>query len=289
MTTVRNDRRVGLLSVARRMLALAGMLALVPMVLLFGCQSSLIYFPRSYPDGRSAGWAAEAPGRVVDFQTSQGRQRAFLQGRLDRPERLWIVCGGNATVALEWSGWLADHGMPEDAWLLVDFPGYGDCEGSPNPQRIAESLRTVVPVACRSVGWDGVDSERLRVFGHSLGAAACLIAAVELDVRRGVLLSPFTSTMEMTRELVGLPLGFLVTHRFDNVARLGELAARGPGRMIVLHGTDDEVIPVAMSRRLAAAHPELVELREIPGGRHNTLQDNHAAEVRQAILDAAVR
>jgi pimeloyl-ACP methyl ester carboxylesterase len=282
-----NFRRVALWPMVKRLVMVSGTLAMVPLLFLFGCQSSLIYFPRSYPVGLSGRWASETPGRVVDFKTSQGDQRAFLQGRMEQPQRLWIVCGGNATVALEWSDWLARNARKEDAFLLVDFPGYGDCEGSPNPQRIAETLRTVVPLACEAVGWSGVERERLRVFGHSLGAAACLIAAAELDVRRGVLLSPFTSTMDMTREIVGLPLGFLVTHRFDNPARLAEIAEKGGGKLIILHGTEDEVIPVSMSRQLAAAQPELVTLREIPGGRHNSLQLQNTAEIVAAMAEVA--
>jgi pimeloyl-ACP methyl ester carboxylesterase len=93
--------------------------------------------------------------------------------------------------------------------------------------------------------------------------------------------------MEMSRELTGLPLGFLVLHRFDNAARLAELAKRGPGKVIILHGTDDEVIPVAMSRSLAAGQQEIVRLREIPGGRHNTIQEDHPQELAKALREVA--
>ncbi|NUR09139.1 MAG: alpha/beta fold hydrolase [Nocardioidaceae bacterium] len=37
---------------------------------------------------------------------------------------------------------------------------------------------------------------------------------------------------------------------------------------LVFHGTDDGTVPVALSRRLAAAHPDLVTLREVPGAGH---------------------
>jgi pimeloyl-ACP methyl ester carboxylesterase len=113
------------------------------------------------------------------------------------------------------------------------------------------------------------------------------MGAAEFGVRGGVLLAPFTSTMDMTSEVVGLPLGFLVTHRFDNRARLTELAEKGPGRLVILHGSDDEVIPVAMGRELAAAHPEWITFRELDGGRHNTLQEDHTAEIVQAMREVS--
>lgn len=272
-----------------RVLCLVGFIAVMPLCLLVSCQSSLIYFPRPYGPNTVAEWKHSTAGKTISFKTSQGNQRAFLQGNLKTPRHLWIVCGGNGTVALDWSEWLTKNAPNEDAWLLVDFPGYGDCEGSPSPKRIQETLATAVPLAWREAGWQGnTDPKRLRIFGHSLGAAACLIAASEFKIQRGVLLSPFTSTMDMSRVMTGLPLGFLVTHRFDNEARLAELSARGPGKIIILHGDADEVIPVEMSRALASKRTDSVRLIEIANGRHNTIQEVNAADLAHALRETGM-
>ncbi|MEO5716032.1 MAG: alpha/beta hydrolase [Luteolibacter sp.] len=258
----------------------------IPLLLLAGCQSKLIYFPRPYAAGTTAEWQKRTSGKLLDFQTTQGRQRAFFQGNLKSPRNLWIVCGGNGTIALDWSEWLETNAPREDAWLLVDFPGYGDCQGAPTPGRIRDSMDKVVPLACRELGWpEHPDPKRLRFLGHSLGGAACLIGASEFKIQRGVLIAPFTSTMDMTRQVIGLPLGFLVWHRFDNSARLEELAARGPGQVIILHGTTDEVIPVTMSRTLAAQQKSIVRLEEIPGGHHNDIQEKNPDAVAAALRE----
>jgi pimeloyl-ACP methyl ester carboxylesterase len=274
-----------------RLIAALAMLTLLPLILLASCQSKLIYFPRPYKTDEARDWRDLSGGRIVEYETSQGKQRAFLQGELVKPRRLWVVCGGNGTVALDWSHWFRDRASAGDAWLLVDYPGYGDCEGKPSPGHIRENLRTVVPLAAKEVGLpigaDGKpDATRLRFFGHSLGAAASLVAASEFGIQRGVLLTPFTSTMDMSKAMTGLPLGFLVWHRFDNSARLAELAKRGPGRVVILHGTDDEAIPVEMGRTLAKEREDVVKFVEIPGGRHNTLQDTNTREVVEAIREA---
>jgi pimeloyl-ACP methyl ester carboxylesterase len=262
----------------------------LPLGLILGCQSRWIYFPRPYAAGVVGDWKSQTHGQVIEFTTSQGRQQAYLQGNLQSPGNLWIVCGGNGTVALEWADWLQTHAPGGDAWLLVDYPGYGACEGSPNPARIRESLREVVPLAWRKLGWEGdPDSTRLRFFGHSLGAAVCLIAASEFGIQNGVLVAPFTSTMDMSRELLGIPLGPLVRHRFDNTALLAELASRGPGTVWILHGTKDEVIPVAMSRQLAADQPGVVRLIELPEGRHNTVHDTYQEVVAEALRSVAMQ
>jgi pimeloyl-ACP methyl ester carboxylesterase len=273
-------------SIFVRLIRLLLFIVCVPLLFLAGCQSKLIYFPRPYATGATAEWQKRTNGKVLDFQTSQGSQRAFLQGNLRSPRNLWIVCGGNGTVALDWSEWLETNAPREDAWLLVDFPGYGDCQGAPTPGRIRDSMDKVVPQAWRDVGWPKrPDPKRLRFFGHSLGGAACLIGASEFKIQRGVLIAPFTSTMDMTRQVIGVPLGFLVWHRFDNSARLGELAERGPGKVIILHGTADEVIPVTMSRTLAAQQKGIVHLREISGGHHNDIQEKNADAVAAALRE----
>jgi hypothetical protein len=131
----------------------------IPLGMMVACQSQLIYFPRPYGTGTTAKWQERTAGKPIDFTTSQGRQRAFLQGNLKSPRNLWIVCGGNGTIALDWSDWLADNAPREDAWLLVDFPGYGDCEGAPSPGRIRESLKAGVPLALHEIGWQVVRIE----------------------------------------------------------------------------------------------------------------------------------
>ncbi|MGD9420443.1 MAG: alpha/beta hydrolase [Verrucomicrobiota bacterium JB025] len=268
------------------LLRLTGILVIIclaPLVLLVGCQSRMIYIPRPYPTETVTNWQKSVGGKPISFTTSQGRQNAFLQGKLDSPRNLWIVCAGNASVALDWSDWLAGNGPAQDAFLLVDFPGYGNCEGTPTPAHIAESFRAAVPIAAAELGMPAPpDPSRLRFFGHSLGAAAVMICSSEFSIQRGVLLSPFTSTMDMAKEVTGLPIGFLVTHRYDNLARLAEIADRGPGKIIILHGDQDRIIPIKMSRRLAASHPEITRLITIEGSSHNTIPQQLATALESA-------
>jgi uncharacterized protein len=271
-------------SIGRLALRIFSALALVilsPLLLIAGCQSRMIYHPRQYPPGYAETWTASG-GRIIDYSTTQGRQRAFLQGNLDRPRNLWLAAFGNASVALENSQWIAAHAPPEDAWVLFDFPGYGDSDGAASPDAVLESWRALLPAVRDELAFPE-DPSRLRVFGHSLGAAASLIAASEFEIQRGVLLSPFTSTMDMAQVLLGLPVGFLVTHRYDNLARLQEIADRGPGQLIVIHGVADSIIPISMSRRIAAEHPRHIELLDVANADHNDLQAHHATVVAKAL------
>lgn len=251
---------------------------------LVSCQSKLIYFPQPYPPGTVGSWEQRTNGLTLEFQTSEGKQQAYLQGSLITPRNLWIVCGGNATVALDWSEWLLANAPVEDAWLLVDLPGYGTCEGKPNPERILESFETILPIARKKVGlMDAGHDDRLRFFGHSLGAAAVLSAAASSGIDRGVILAPFTSTMDMAKVMTGLPLGFMVRHRFDNTARIDEITRKDDAQILIVHGTADSVIPVSMGRILAHGRGPKVQLTEVPGGGHNDISQTHPEVLATAI------
>ncbi len=248
------------------------------------CQSKLIYFPRPYGGDHVKNWDAEPGTTVIDYKTSEGNQQAYLLSNTPKPERLWLVCGGNGTLALDWSDWLRENAPRQDAWLLIDIPGYGACSGSPRPSTIGHTLKAVVPAGLDSLKWSlPADHGKLRFFGHSLGSAVALMAADEYDLRRGVLMTPFTSSMDMTKAIFGVDLGFIVWHRFDNEARLKTLAARGNAAVFILHGSNDESIPVTMSRELAQEFPSVVRYTEIPGGRHNNLQEIAPEKIRAAM------
>jgi pimeloyl-ACP methyl ester carboxylesterase len=241
---------------------------------LVGCQSKLIYYPRPYHPPDLAEWKSRATHRMVAYETSAGKQTAYLQAPKGTDSRqLWLVCVGNGSLALDWADWLAEHGPPEDAYLLFDYPGYGQNEGAPNPARIRESLKAALPLAVKEIGWsDTAIPDKVRFFGHSLGAASCLMAATEFKLSRGVLLAPFTSTMDMTKVMLGVNLGFIVYHRFDNLKSLEILAkSANQPKIMVFHGAKDVNIPLEMSQRLQAAQPGMIEFHPVPEAEHNDI------------------
>jgi dipeptidyl aminopeptidase/acylaminoacyl peptidase len=114
-----------------------------------------------------------------------------------------------------------------------------------------------------------VDTERLAVMGHSVGAGAALLCATRRpDVRAVISLSAFAHPQEIMRSFLAdahIPypvLGWYVMRhvqavigtRFDDIAPLTSMARlRCPS--LLVHGSDDEVVPFADAQRLLAAGP----------------------------------
>ncbi len=262
---------------------IATMLVLLGIV---SCQSKLIYFPRAYEQGFTERWQQVTKGKVLSFQTTQGKQQAYMlvPQSLKPPERLWLVCGGNGTLAGDWTMWMRHDAPQEDAYLLIDYPGYGANQGSPTPERIRENIAQAMPLAAKELHWSMEElSKRARFFGHSLGCAATLQGAEDHGIHRGVLLSPFTSTMDMAKEVTGMSIGFLVVHRFDNKQRISKISAYDDAQIKIFHGQVDPIIPFTMSQQLQDIAPQKISLELISNGGHNNLTELASAKIVAAM------
>ncbi len=272
--------RAILVAVIRCIVLPTGVLAL----LLACSQRHLIYFPRPYSPEQARG---DAP-RVVPlpFITGEGPQTCFYVAprapRAAPPERLWMLFGGNGMVALDWQDFLRGAD-PASGFLLVDYPGYGASTGLCSPATIRDaSDGAAVALAAHLHLDDASLRARLGVVGHSLGCAAALQFAARHPLQRAVLIAPFTSMLAMARLHVGWPLCEVLVHRFDNRARLAEVFAAGAPAVTILHGDQDEVIPVAMARALAAEFPAITYI-ELPGGTHNGIMGSARPEICAAM------
>lgn len=250
-----------------------GTLASLALILFF-IQRSMIYMPRAYEPSYARGLPAGT--REVEYRTSEGRQVAFyIPPRTAGPgtAQLWVVFSGNASVALDWLDFVEEFPSTSTAFLLVDYPGYGRCEGRPSARGIRENLLSVMKALEALPDGPGANlRERVGVLGYSIGASAALEFAKAHPVRTVILIAPYTSLLDMARRTVGWPLCHLLLDRFDNVARMMELAALATQPEVhIVHGTADQVVPFAMGRQVAAAGaPGRTFFHEVPGGDHDT-------------------
>jgi pimeloyl-ACP methyl ester carboxylesterase len=245
------------------------LVALGSLVVLF--QDRFIYFPLRYSPAELE--EAKTIGvQEVRFRTSQGNQAAFFWRSEDSettPQNIWIVFGGNGDVALGWIGLVCDFRGPSTGFLLVDYPGYGICEGRPNPQSILENSERALRALLEQKRWK-LGRDALCVLGHSLGGAAALQFAAKDVVRKIVVVSTFTTMDDLVRAQIRISLGPLLQHRFDNVTSLkGILSQEQVPEIHIFHGEADELVPLKMGRALAELDPERIKLVEVPGARHN--------------------
>jgi hypothetical protein len=244
-------------------LKLAGCVALGFPVLIYFLQERMIFFPQPLlqdPLQANPGAAIEE----VNLVTPDGVR---LQGWLveakamQTPAPLLIYFGGNA----EEVSWLASTGGRYAGWslLLVNYRGYGGSEGKPGEAELfADALQIYDYAARRAPGG------RVALMGRSLGSGVAVYLAAQRPVAGVILVSPYDSVESVARGVYPyLPIGLLLKHRFDSLARAPGIKAP----LLCLVASGDRVIPQPHSARLYAAWGGTKQWREIRPADHDSL------------------
>ena len=184
--------------------------------------------------------------------------------------------GGNAEMMLPLAAPLHAAGY---SLLLVDARCHGRSDGDSfaSLPRFAEDIEA-------ALAWlreqPGVDPAALGVIGHSVGAgAALLVATRQPELRAVVSLAAFAHPAAMMRRWLATlhipywPLGayilayvqHVIGFRFDVIAPRNTIA-RVACPVLIVHGLEDDTVPVAEAREIHAARAsDAVELLLIPG------------------------
>lgn len=260
-----------------RVLLIAAGVVIVLVALLYFFQHRLIYFPRRY--GERLTHALERGLKEIRCSTSSGDQVSYYftstRDTSTTPEKIWVLFGGNASLALSWFDVFSDYNEANVGFLAFDYPGYGQNSGEPTPESIFESTdKTLRELAVfLRLPFEELHN-RLALLGHSLGCAAALQFAARYPVNRLIMIAPFTSMKDMAHHSVGPLLAKLLRHDYDNRTRLKEvMQSPSPPSIAIIHGEHDDIIPVEMGRELASMFPAHIDFHEIPAGDHNHIID----------------
>jgi abhydrolase domain-containing protein 17 len=142
--------------------------------------------------------------------------------------------------------------------LAYDYSGYGLSTGRPTE-------RAAYADADAAYAWltrRGVPPERIIVHGRSLGGAVAADLASRRPIGRLVLESTFTSAYRVARLHPWIPFD-----RFRTADKLPRVTAP----VLVIHGTDDEVIRFWHGERLYALARGPKRRFWVPGATHNDL------------------
>jgi len=251
-------------------LVVIGLCLLGLVALIYFKQHSMIYHPRSYDP--SYVQALPENSEEISYILPFGKQTAFYvpaRNNGELPARLWIAFCGNGSLALDWTTILGGYPNSNDAFLLVDYPGYGKCEGNASIASMRASSDAALNALARRLGLSGEQLEsRLCTIGHSLGSAVAIDFATRHRIQRVVAISPFTTLREEAACIIGGPLSYLLVESYDNRASITEIRKRNPeAKIAIFHGTDDEVIPVRMGRELAREFP-FIDFFPVDGANH---------------------
>lgn len=262
-----------------RKLSLTGLGLVITLYLAFSLllrygQNKLIFIPHSK--------IKSTPQRYnLDYQD------VWIKIGSDRLHGWWIPSKqANSPVLLYFHGNASNNGdlnaiaaifyQLEVSVLMIDYRGYGKSSPVfPNEARVYQDADAAWSYLTRE---RNIPSEKIFVYGHSLGGAIAIELATKHPEMAGLITEgTFTSIKDMASLMPGLkifPVDWLVTQRFDSRSKVKSLQTP----WLILHGTLDNIVPVEMAKQLHFAAAEPKQLVIIPHANHSNLPEMSGAE-----------
>ena len=150
--------------------------------------------------------------------------------------------------------------------LLVDYRGYGKSAGE------IKSSADLIKDAQASLNWLKTNKKfkpsEIVLYGESMGSVPAIELAGKEKFKAIILEAPFTSLKDMAKLLYGMAPDFMLKDfQMNNDEKISRLKTP----VLILQGTNDEVVPFSMGKDLFKKAPEPKSFYEIKNGGHNDL------------------
>jgi uncharacterized protein len=243
--------------------------------LVYAFQRNLLYFPDTdRPDLTAINLGS---AREVAITTNDGLRLFawYVPPAVSHPVIVYFHGnGGNVAYRADRLHHFVDQ---QYGVLFLEYRGYGGNAGSPSEDGLFADARAGLDFLTSQ----GIEPNRIILYGESLGTGVAVRMASERPVRLLLLESPYANIADVARwHYPFLPVDLLLKDRFDSLSRIA--AVRAP--ILVMQGDHDEVIPAASGRELFAAAPQPKEIWVAPNGGHNDLASFGALAVATTFM-----
>jgi pimeloyl-ACP methyl ester carboxylesterase len=242
--------------------------------LLYFTQRSLQYFPDRLRTAPAAVGLPQAQEVVLDTADGERVIVWHVPPRGEMPVILYFHGNGGSLR------WRVDRfrALTGDGSGLValSYRGYGGSSGRPSEIGLMEDAQAAYAFARAHY-----PTERIVVWGESLGSGLAVALAAQKPVGRLVLQSPFTSAADVAAAMYWfVPVRWLMKDQFRSDLAIGKVTVP----VLVLHGERDRIVPIALGERLYALINAPKRFVRFPGAGHNDLGAYGAIEAAKQFL-----
>jgi len=243
-------------------LVLVGVYAAVA-IAAFIFQRRLMYFPDVTRVPPSSYGLIGVEERVLDMPDGARLVGWYGRAAPGRPTVLYLH--GNAGNLANRSERVRKYSARGLGIFMLSYRGYSGSTGRPTERANVADAKLAYEVLRK----DGIAPEDIILYGESLGSGVAVQVAAEKPVGGIVLDAPYTSIVDVAAEAYPfLPVRPFMVDRYDTLRYLRDVKAP----LLVVHGEEDEVIPVAMGRAVYAAANGPKDIVTLPRAGHS---DHH--------------
>jgi dipeptidyl aminopeptidase/acylaminoacyl peptidase len=176
--------------------------------------------------------------------------------------------------------------------------GHSDDDDHSTMKKFAEDISAAIDFVEKQ---SGITNKNTGVIGLSIGGAATIYAAGHDDrIKCCITVGAFANPLDMMRHQLSShhvpfnPFGWLLIKYLQRVVgfRFEEIAperfiGKTSATVLLIHGENDETVPLSHAERLLAAGKENVELWKIPGRGHSDchLEEGFWEKVNEFLKD----
>jgi uncharacterized protein len=153
--------------------------------------------------------------------------------------------------------------------FAVSYRGYAKSEGTPSEAGIYRDGKAAFDYVTQVLG---ISPSRIFLFGRSIGSVVATDLAQDKDIAGLILVSPLSNARD---QAAAMGLGFVasfVGNTFENDSKIKRLIAP----LVVIHGTQDKVIPIGMGRKVFDAATSQKSFYGIQEAGHNNISRQFA-------------
>jgi len=212
--------------------------------------------PASYRDGPE----------ILKLKSANGKLISAVY--LPQPSAMFtlLVSHGNAEDLGDTRPWLEDLRRAGFNVFAYDYQGYGTSQGKPTEKTAYDDENAAYDYLTLTLQ---TPPDHIIVFGRSVGSGPAVHLAARRPAAALILQSPFLSAFRVVSRVPLLPFD-----RFPNYKDIGRVFCP----VLIVHGTQDEVINIAHGQKLFALAHEPKQFFAVKGAGHNDL--NEVAGVR---------
>ncbi len=225
---------------------------------LYARQQDLLYHPDPQRFTAAQIGAQGYDDVVINTQDGERLMAYYKPASLGQPTVLYFHGNSDRPKSRqERKALLAEEGR---GVLYLCYRGFSGSTGTPSE----EGLRLDADAA---YAWLAarVPPQSIVLYGESLGTGVAVELAGRVPVKAVVLDAPYTSTADVAfKQYPFLPVHWLMHDQYPSLERISKLKAP----LLVLHGTQDQMVPYAMGQKIFEAATVPKTFVTVPDGDH---------------------
>ena len=193
----------------------------------------------------------------------QGASLHALHFKQLNPRGVVFFLHGNAGNLVSWTTGLDFYRRVNYDLFIVDYRGYGKSTGHiENEAQLYADARAAYDAMAPLYR-----DKPIVIYGRSLGTALAASLARDVQPRLLVLVSPFSSLAASAAQAYPWAPEWVLKYPLRTDTIIGDI--KSP--ILLIHGSEDKLIPLAHSERLKALARSPVELLVVPGAGHGDI------------------